>query len=43
MLALAFLVLIFSPYAYSLAFRLKLRDRWPGNSLKERVARFLVT
>ena len=43
MLALAFLVLIFSPYAYGLASRLKLRDRWPGNSLKERVARFLVT
>ena len=43
MLALAFLVLIFSPYAYGLASRLKLRDRWPGNSLKQKVARFLVT
>ena len=43
MLALAFLVLIFSPYAYGLASRLRLRDRWPGNSLKQKVARFLVT
>ena len=43
MLALAFLVLIFSPYAYSLASRLKLQDRWPGNSIREKVVRFLVT
>ncbi len=43
MLALAFSVLVFSPYAYSLASRLKLRDRWSGTSLREKVLRFVVT
>lgn len=43
MLAFAFSVLVFSPYAYSLASRLKLRDRWGGASLRERALRFLVT
>jgi len=43
MLALVFVVLIFSPYAYGLASRLKLRNRWPGSSIKDKVLRFLVT
>ena len=42
-LALVFVVLIFAPCAYSLASRLKLRERWPGDSLKEKVLRFVVT
>lgn len=43
MLALVFLVLVFTPYAYGVASRLHLRDRWPGASLKARILRFLVT
>jgi uncharacterized membrane protein YphA (DoxX/SURF4 family) len=43
MLALIFVVLIFSPYAYSLASRLKLRDRWPGSSMGHKLLRFLIT
>ena len=43
MLALAFLVLIFSPYAYSRASRLKLQDRWTGNSVRDKPLRSLVT
>ena len=43
MLAFAFLVLIFSPYAYSLASRLKLRDRWSGSSIGAKLLRFLGT
>ena len=43
MLALAFVVLIFSPYAYSLASRLRLRDRWAGASFGRKLLRFLVT
>lgn len=41
-LALIFVALVFSPYAYGLAWRFKLRDRWPGSSLKDKVLRFLV-
>ncbi len=43
MLAIVFAFLIFAPYAYGLAYRLNLRDRWPGSSIKERTLRFLVT
>ena len=43
MLALVFLGLVFAPYAYSVASRLRLRDRWSGNSLKEKTLRLLVT
>ena len=43
MLALTFVGLIFAPYAYSLASRLKLRDRWSGPSVREKLLRFLVT
>lgn len=43
MLAFAFLGLIFAPYAYSLASRLKLRDRWSSGSLREKLLRFFVT
>jgi uncharacterized membrane protein YphA (DoxX/SURF4 family) len=42
MLALVFLVLIFAPYAYGLASRYHLRDRFPTRSIKDRVLRFLV-
>ncbi len=43
MLAFVFLGMIFSPYAYSLASRLKLRDRWSGSSTRAKLLRFLVT
>ena len=43
MLALAFLGLVFSPYAYSLASRFRLRERWRGPSNHEMLLRFLVT
>ncbi len=43
MLALVFVVLIFAPYAYGLASRYQLRDRWAGTSAKDRLLRFLVT
>jgi uncharacterized membrane protein YphA (DoxX/SURF4 family) len=42
MLALVFLVLVFAPYAYGLASRYRLRDRFPTGSIKDRLLRFLV-
>jgi uncharacterized membrane protein YphA (DoxX/SURF4 family) len=42
MLALVFLVLVFAPYAFGLAPRYHLRDRFPSQSIKDRVLRFLV-
>ncbi len=42
MLALVFLVLVFAPYAYGLASRFRLRERFPTNSVRDRVLRFLV-
>ena len=41
-LALAFVVLIFAPCAYGLASRLRLTERWPGSSIRERPLGFLV-
>ncbi len=43
MLALIFLVLVFSPYAYGLASALKLRERWSGSSFVQRTLRLLAT
>lgn len=42
MLALIFLVLVFAPYAYGLAPRLRLRERFASSSMKDRLLRFLV-
>jgi len=42
MLALVFLVLVFTPYAYGLASRYRLRERFPSSSVKDRFLRFLV-
>jgi len=43
MLALVFVVLIFAPYAYGLAPRFKLRERFSGNTFGKKVLRFLVS
>ena len=43
MLALVFVVLIFAPYAYGLASRFRLRDRFAGASTRDKVMRFVVT
>ncbi len=43
MLALVFLVLVFAPYAYGLASRLRLRERFTGSTVKAKVLRFLTT
>ena len=43
MLVFVFVMLVFSPYAYSIASRYHLRDRFPGSSIGAKLARFLVT
>jgi len=42
MLALVYVVLVFAPYAYGLASRYHLRDKFPTSSVKDKVLRFLV-
>lgn len=42
MLALVFVALIFAPYAYGLASRFHLRDKFAGSSIKNKVLRFLT-
>lgn len=42
MLALVFVVLVFVPTSYGLAARLRLRERWSGGTLRDRLLRFVV-
>ena len=42
MLALVFVALIFAPYAYGLAPRFHLRERFAGSSVKDKILRFLT-